>query len=235
MKVLRRAGDRDRHLDAGFDVRHGLAGGPGHDPAWMGWGALRVANELRIAPGAMGARQPRANMEILSYVLEGALAQRDDAGATVVAAGTLQWIGAGHGVDYAEGNAASDAPLHLWQAWIQPARVNARPDRAQRRFPADGRRGRWALLASPDGADGSLAIRQQARLHATCLGCGEALGFELDPERRYWLQLLRGAALVDGEPLAAGDALGIDGEGGALAIGGSGPGPADILVFELPR
>ena len=165
----------------------------------MGFGPLRVINEDRVAPGAGFPSHGHANMEILSYVLDGALAHRDDAGGGgELAPGALQWMSAGHGVTHSEFNASGSAEVHFLQVWIQPDRVNAAPAWASRDFPLDARRGRWVLLASPDGADGSLAIRQDARLQGALLEAGGAVEHALAPGRRYWLHLARGRAAVEG-------------------------------------
>lgn len=236
MIVERRAGDRGR-TDAGWlDSRHAFSFGGYHDPAWMGFGALRVLNEDRVAPGAGFGTHGHANMEILSYVLSGALAHKDSHGGEgVLRPGELQWMSAGHGIEHSEANASDSEPVHFLQVWIQPDRVNAKPAWDQRAFDPGARRGCWATLASPDGADGSLAIRQQAWLRGAVLGADERVDAELSQDRRYWLQLAQGAAEVDGRRLQAGDALGFAGEARRLAIAGSaGSIAADVLLFDLP-
>ncbi|GAB3734666.1 pirin family protein [Luteimonas pelagia] len=240
MRILRPAGERG-HARAGWlDSRHTFSFGHYHDPAWMGFGALRVINEDRVAPGAGFPTHGHANMEILSYVLEGALAHRDSHGGEgVLRPGELQWMSAGHGIEHSEFNASGDAPVHFLQVWIQPDRVNAAPAYDQRAFDPADRRGRWATLASPDGHDGGLAIRQRAWLRGSLLGEGESVARDLDPARRYWLHVARGAATVsiDGAsmPLSAGDAIGLAGEAGSLvATGARGGAPADLLLFDLP-
>jgi redox-sensitive bicupin YhaK (pirin superfamily) len=236
MQVLRAAADRGQVKAGWLDSRHTFSFGHFHDPSWMGWGPLRVINEDRVAPGAGFPPHGHANMEILSYVLDGALAHRDDNGGEgVLRAGELQWMSAGHGIEHSEFNASKDAPVHFLQIWIQPDRVNAPPAHAQRAFDPQLRRGRWATLASPDGVDGSLAIRQQAWLHGVRLGEGESAAFTLQPGRRYWLHLAQGAAEVDGRALVAGDAIGYSGEAGELHVEGvAGDVVADVLLFDLP-
>jgi quercetin 2,3-dioxygenase len=228
-----------------LDSRHSFSFGNYHDPAWMGFGPLRVINEDRVAPGAGFPTHGHANMEILSYVLEGALAHRDSipgkggGGEGVLRPGELQWMSAGHGIEHSEFNASQDQPVHFLQIWIQPDRVNAAPGYAQRAFDPAARRGRWEPLASPDGVDGSLAIRQQAWMHGVLLGRNEAVERGLDAGRRYWLHLARGEARFElgGERhrLVAGDALGITGESGVLRLSGAADDPtADALLFDLP-
>jgi redox-sensitive bicupin YhaK (pirin superfamily) len=222
-----------------LDSRHAFSFGHYHDPRWMGFGPLRVLNEDRVAPGGGFPPHRHANMEILSYVLSGALAHRDDAGDAgggeprggVLRPGELQWMSAGHGIEHSEFNASREEPVHFLQVWIQPDRVNAPPAYAQRAFDPQARRGRWATLASPDGADDSLAIRQQVWLRGALLEDGDALEVVPDPQRRYWLHVARGEVRVGDRVLAAGDAIGLVGESSPLRITGRG---ADLLLFDLP-
>lgn len=235
MIVLRPSAARGRVQAGWLDSRHTFSFGHFHDPDWMGWGPLRVINEDRVAAGAGFPPHSHANMEILSHVLEGALAHRDSAGGEgVLRAGEWQWMGAGHGVEHSEFNASESEPVHLLQVWIQPDRVNAAPAHAQRAFDPAERRGRWATFASPDGADDSLAIRQQAWLRGSVLDAGTGLTHALDPSRRYWLHVARGAVEVGGRQLQAGDGLGVLDESVPLQLTGLDEGPADVLLFDLP-
>ena len=231
--IVERPGSARGVVQGGWlDSRPTFSFGHYHDPQWMGFGPLRVINEDRVAPG--GGFQPHrhANMEILSYVLSGALAHRDNAGGGgVLRPGELQWMSAGHGIEHSEFNDSQDEPVHFLQIWIQPDRVNAPPDYAQRAFDPGARRGRWATLASPDGADGSLAIRQQAWLRGVLLEPGDAVDFLPDPLRRYWLHVAQGEATVGDRTLAAGDALGFTDESTPVRLTGR---AADILLFDLP-
>lgn len=239
--IVERPANARGHVQAGWlDSRHTFSFGHYHDPAWMGFGPLRVINEDRVAPGAGFPPHRHANMEILSYVLSGALAHRDDAsdggrgGEGVLRPGELQWMSAGHGIQHSEFNGSDSEPVHFLQVWIQPDRVNAPPAYEQRGFDASARHARWAALASPDGADGSIAIRQQAWLRGALLAEGEAVQVELDPARRYWLHLAQGAADLDGRRLQAGDAVGFTAEDGGRRLAGAGEGRADVLLFDLP-
>ena len=235
--IVERPGAARGHVAAGWlDSRHTFSFGQYHDPAWMGFGALRVLNEDRVAPGAGFPTHGHANMEILSYVLDGALAHRDDAGGEggVLVPGELQWMGAGHGIRHSEFNGSDTEPVHFLQVWIQPDRVNAPPGWASRAFPVSARQGRWAELASPDGAGGGLPMRQQAWVRGTLLAGGASVDHPLDPGRRYWLHVARGDIAVGGRTLTGGDALGFSGEGGTLSLRGNGEGTADVLLFDLP-
>ena len=220
-----------------LESRHTFSFGRYYDPAWMGFGPLRVVNEDRVAPGAGFAPHRHANMEILSYVLSGALAHRDDQAdaddrARVIRAGELQWMSAGFGIEHSEYNASDAEPVHFLQMWIQPDRLNAQPAYAKRAAVGEQADGAWLLLASLDGADGSIAIRQDARLFVARLAAGTTLRRELDLQRPYWLQVTRGAIDVAGRSLGAGDAIGLAEEGGALLL--SCKEVAEVLFFDLP-
>lgn len=244
--IIERRSDARGHVDGGWlDSRHTFSFGDYHDRQWMGFSALRVLNEDRVAPGAGFPPHRHANMEILSYVLEGALAHRDDSGGGgVLRAGELQWMSAGYGIEHSEYNASQAEPVRFLQVWIQPDRLNAQPAHAQKAFDPAARRGQWRLLASPDGADGSLAIRQQAWLRGVLLAEDQRVQVALDPARSYWLHLAQGAIEVDDRVLSAGDALGFTGEGCVLQLRGVARGPAstqmghaqlaDVLLFDLP-
>ena len=231
--IVERPGAERGVADAGWlDSRHTFSFGHYHDPRWMGFGSLRVINEDRVAPGAGFATHHHANMEILSYVLSGALEHRDNTGGGgVLRPGELQWMSAGHGIDHSEFNASADEPVHFLQIWIQPDRVNAPPAHAQRSFDPALRRGCWATLASPDGVDGSLAIRQQAWLRGSLLEDGDTLEFVPDPARRYWLHVARGAVTIGERTLLAGDAVGFVEESMPQHVTGQ---AADLLLFDLP-
>ena len=235
MIIERRSASRG-HVEAGWlDSRHTFSFGQYYEPQWMGFGALRVINEDRVALAAGFPPHRHANMEILTYVLSGALAHRDDTGGGgVLRPGELQWMSAGHGIEHSEYNASDSEPVHFLQIWIQPDRLNAQPAYAQCAFDPALRHGRWATLVSPDGAGESLAIRQQASLRGVLLADGQGVEATLDPARRYWLHVAQGDVQVDGRLLSAGDALGLADEGGTLHIEGRGGGMADVLLFDLP-
>lgn len=236
MKRFRPAAERGHVSTDWLDSRHGFSFGHYHDPDWMGWGPLRVLNEDRVAPGGGFATHGHANMEILSCVLSGALSHRDNAGNEgVVRAGEWQWMSAGHGVEHSEYNASEVEPVHFLQVWIQPDRVNAPPAHVQRAFDPQERRGQWTTFASPDGADVSLAIRQQAWVRGIALGDGQATRVAMQPSRRYWLQVVAGALVAGDTQLSAGDALGLQGEPESLDLTGEGDGLADVLLFDLPE
>ncbi|HEY4556133.1 MAG TPA: pirin family protein [Lysobacter sp.] len=234
--IIERPGDsRGQARHGGWlDSRHTFSFGQYYDPQWMGFGPLRVINEDRVAGGGGFPPHGHANMEIISIVLDGALAHEDSAGGGgVIGRGDVQWMSAGHGVQHSEFNASKTEPVHFLQVWIQPDRVNAPPAYAQRSPQAGDADGDWVLLVSPDGADGSIAIRQDARLYRISLGAGAAVSRALDGGRRYWLQIVRGTVLAADRVLRAGDALGFVDESEALQVEANGE--AEILLFDLPR
>ncbi|QQQ00459.1 pirin family protein [Lysobacter enzymogenes] len=244
MIIQRLSRERGRVPADGSDSLHTFSSGAYYDPAWMGFGALRVLREVRAEPGAGLAVHRHANMDVFSYVLEGAMGFEGAAGSEfgeaaegdivtgVVRAGELQWLGAGHGMRHRAFNAAADAPLRFLQIWIQPDRLNARPAYALSTAPAADARG-WALRASRDGGEGGVPVRQDLRLFTAALAAGADLRRALDAGRAYWLQIVAGEVRADGRALAAGDALGLVAETGELALT-AGERGAQALLLELP-
>ncbi len=217
-----------------MERRLGFSFGEFHDPKWMGFGPLRVLNEDRYAPGAGLPVQRRANMELVEIVLAGRLACADGVGGEqVLEAGDVRWTGAGHGIEHATRNPDANAPALALQAWLQPERLNAAPRCAQRQFDLHAARGAWRTLLSPDGAGESIPIRLQAWLRTARLPAGESVAVDLDPQRRYWLQVTAGAVEAGGHRLAAGDALALEREAGGLAVRAIAAN-ADVLLFDLP-
>lgn len=245
MIIQRLSRERGRVPADGSDSLHTFSSGGYYDPAWMGFGALRVLREVRAAPGAGLAVHRHANMDVFSYVLEGAMgfegiagpefgeaAEGGDIATGAVRAGELQWLGAGHGMRHRAFNAAADAPLRFLQIWIQPDRLNARPAYALSAAPAADERG-WTLRASRDGGEGGVPVRQDLRLFTATLAAGADLRRALDAGRAYWLQIVAGEVRADGHALAAGDALGLVAETGELALS-AGERGAQALLLELP-
>jgi len=236
MIIHRKAPSRGHSSAEGRDSRHAFSFGGYYDPQRMGFGPLRVLNEDRLEPGAGFDTARHANMELLAFVVSGELAHEDAIGGDgAVRSGELQWLSTGHGVQHAERNASMSEPLHLIQLWIQPSRLNHEPAYGKRAaVPADARG--WMLLASGDGADGSLAIRQDARILQVRLDRGETADVELDLSRQYWVQVVSGAVTADeGIDLVPGDALGLHDEAGTLRLQGAADGRAAILLLDLPE
>ena len=235
--IIERPSSARGEVDLGWlRSRHTFSFGHYHDPAWMGFGPLRVINDDTVAPGGGFSPHRHANMEIISVVLQGALAHRDSTGTVgMIEAGDVQWMSAGHGIEHSEynGSGSGAAPVHFLQIWIQPDRLNAQPAYAQQRFEPADRRGRWATLASPDGVDGSIAIRQQATLRAAGLQPGDEVSASRDPTRLYWLHVATGEVAIGERVLKAGDALGFVQEADALVIRGIAA-ASDVLLFDLP-
>ncbi len=214
--------------------KHTFSFGNYHDPEWMGFGPLRVVNDDRVGPGGGFAPHQHANMEIISVVLDGALAHKDNKGnAGVIRAGDVQWMSAGHGIEHSEYNDSDAQSVHFLQLWIQPDRLNAQPAYGQRHFDPESRRARWAVLISPDGEAESLAIRQQAWLRASQLHAEDHVEMVLDPSRRYWLHVAIGEIRLGERVLKAGDALGFIDEASTINIEGMGE-SSDVLLFDLP-
>ena len=233
MILLRRAAERGHAEHGWLDSRHTFSFGDYHDPAWMGFGPLRVINEDRVVAGGGFATHSHANMEIISYVIDGALQHRDSIGTgSVIHPGDVQTMSAGSGIEHSEFNASKDEAVHFLQVWIQPNRLNATPRYGQRNFPVATRSGVLRLVASPDGADDSLAIRQDARIYATLLAPGEEVSLALGTGRKAWVQVVRGALRLDDDTvLSAGDGAGISGQSGLRLRAET---ECEALVFDLP-
>ena len=235
MITLRLSADRG-HADHGWlDSRHSFSFADYHDPAHMGFGNLRVINEDRIAPGGGFGTHGHRDMEILSYVLDGALAHQDDTGrgrAGVIGAGDVQRMSAGRGVLHSEFNHAADAVTHFLQIWIEPRRRGIEPGYEQRHFSDDAKRGRLRLIAAEDGRDGALTIHADAAVRAGLFDGTESASLDLDPRRLAYVHVARGALRVNGHALEAGDAARLDGETQLRLDGGR---DAEVLVFDLAR
>jgi redox-sensitive bicupin YhaK (pirin superfamily) len=233
MITLRKADDRG-HFDHGWlDTRHTFSFASYHDDAHMGFRALRVINEDRVRPGEGFGTHGHRDMEILSYVLSGALAHQDSTGGKgVLRPGEVQRMTAGTGVMHGEFNGSREEPVHFLQIWILPDRAGHRPSYEQKLFPEAERRGRLRLVASPDAADGSLTVHQDVRVHATLLAPGESARLALAPARHAWVQVARGELTVNGEPLRAGDGAALSDER-ELVLAGRGSERAEALVFDL--
>jgi quercetin 2,3-dioxygenase len=231
MIELRPAAERG-HADHGWlDSWHSFSFADYHDPAHVGFGALRVINEDRIAAGTGFGTHGHRDMEIVSYVLDGALAHKDSLGnGSVIRPGDVQRMTAGTGVMHSEFNHQQDAPTHFLQIWIQPDRRSLAPGYEERHFSEADKRGRLRLIASPDGADGSVTIHQSARLYAGLLDGDERARLELDAGRRAYVHVARGAIRVNGRRLVAGDAAKLVGEPAVELDAGEG---AEVLVFDL--
>jgi hypothetical protein len=232
MISIRRAGERG-HFDHGWlDTYHTFSFGEYFDPNFEGFRSLRVINEDRVRPGQGFGTHGHRDMEIVSYVLEGALAHKDSMGTgSVIVPGDVQYMSAGTGVRHSEFNASEGEPVHFLQIWVVPDKSGYAPRYGQKRFEDSEKRGRLRLVASPDGAEGSLAIRQDVKLYASVLDRGASVSLPLAEGRHGWVQVARGAVEVNGKRLEAGDGLAASGER-ELSIS-SKNGGAELLAFDL--
>lgn len=229
---IRHAAERGPTRLGWLDSRHTFSFGHYYDPRHMGFGPLRVINEDIVAPGGGFATHGHANMEIVSYVLEGALAHKDSLGTgSVIRPGDVQRMSAGSGIEHSEYNASATEPVHFLQIWIQPDRINVAPGYEQKAFPAAERRDVLRLLASPDGREGSIRIHQDASIHGVLLSPGARVSHAVHEGRRAWLQVARGAVSVNGQRLGRGDGAGVERQSQLVIEGIE---DAELLLFDLP-
>lgn len=228
MISVRRAADRGHFNHGWLDTSHTFSFADYHDANFMGYRSLRVINEDRVQAGLGFGTHGHRDMEIVTYVLEGALGHRDSTGGGgVLRPGEVQRMSAGSGVRHSEMNASDAEPVHFLQIWLLPERSGITPGYEQKSFP--DRDGRLRLVASHDGRDGSLTIHQDVDLYASQLD-GASLTHTFLPGRYGWLQVARGSVLLNGVELSAGDGAAIDGES-SVTIEGRG---AEFLLFDLP-
>jgi redox-sensitive bicupin YhaK (pirin superfamily) len=214
-----------------LDSKHTFSFADYVDPKQMGFRTLRVINEDRVAPAKGFGTHPHRDMEIVSYVLEGAIEHKDSMGnGSVIQPGDVQRMTAGTGVMHSEFNPSPTEPVHFLQIWIQPERRNLEPGYEQKRFPESERQGRLRLVASPDGAGGSLTIHQDAKIFSALLKPGERVAYALPAGRHAWVQLARGSLAVNGEALEAGDGAAIDDES-EIAL--TAKNASELLLFDL--
>jgi len=233
MLEIRRSDERG-HADHGWlNSFHTFSFAAYYDPQHMGFGPLRVINEDRVIPGAGFATHSHRDMEIVSYVLEGELAHKDSIGTgSVIRPGDVQRMSAGRGVTHSEFNNSHRNGVHFLQIWIIPDVLGSAPSYEQKHFEDAEKRGRLRLIASPDGAEGSLRIQQEARLYAGLFDGAEHASLELDSGRLAYAHLARGAMTVNGTPLNAGDGLKLTDTASLTCSAGRG---AEVLLFDLPR
>jgi redox-sensitive bicupin YhaK (pirin superfamily) len=231
MLTIRKAADRG-HFDHGWlDTYHTFSFGDYYDPAQMGFRSLRVINEDRVLPQAGFGMHGHRDMEIVTCVLSGALEHKDSLGhGEALRPGELQHMTAGRGIRHSEFNPSATEAVHLYQIWLLPRESGLEPGYSQKAFDPAGRAGRWQLVASPDGAEGSLRIQQDVRIHLAGLAPGAELGYAIAPGRYAWLQVLHGPLELNGVPLAAGDGVAISDEP-QLTL--AAPSPAEVMLFDL--
>jgi redox-sensitive bicupin YhaK (pirin superfamily) len=230
--IVRRPAEERGRADFGWlDSRHTFSFGEYYDARYMGFRALRVINEDRVKPGYGFGTHPHRDMEIISYVLEGALAHKDSMGTgSVIRPGDVQRMSAGTGVLHSEMNPSPNEPVHFLQIWLMPDQRGIPPSYEEKRFDTLDKEGRLRLVAAPDARDGALAINQDVDLYAGVFKAGEGTKFELRPGRHAWLQVARGGVTLNGELLKQGDGAAVSDE---PALDLKATEDAELLVFDL--
>jgi redox-sensitive bicupin YhaK (pirin superfamily) len=231
MHTIRKAIDRG-HLNHGWlDTYHTFSFGDYYDPAQMGFRALRVMNEDRVAAGQGFGMHPHRDMEIVTLVLSGALAHKDSLGhGETLRPGELQRMTAGRGIRHSEFNPSDSEPVHLYQVWLLPREAGLAPSYEQKAFDPAERAGRWQLVASPDGASGSLTIQQNASILLADVAEGQTLKYALAAGRHAWLQVLRGSVTANGVALETSDGLAVSDES-ELELQANRD--AELMLFDL--
>ncbi len=232
MITIRPAGERGKTRTSWLDGNHTFSFNRYYDPRWSGFRSLLVINEDYVAPASGFPPHSHADMEIITVVVEGALEHRDSSGGSgVLRPGEVQKMSAGTGVTHSEMNPSPAEPVHLLQIWIEPARRRLKPYYEQKAFPTEERRGRLRLLASPGGDDGSVTVHQDAKLYGALLAPGEELSHTIGAGRHAWLQVVKGAVVLNGtQPLRAGDGAGLSEE---PAVNLRAEEEAEVLLFDL--
>jgi redox-sensitive bicupin YhaK (pirin superfamily) len=235
MMTVRKSDERGTARFGWLNSRHTFSFGHYRDPRYMGFGPLRVINEDRVQPGAGFETHAHRDMEIISYVLGGALEHADSLGTgSVIRPGEVQRMSAGTGIRHSEFNHSKTEPVHFLQMWILPREPGSLPSYEQKAFPDADRRGRLRLVGSSDGRDGSVTIHRDVDLHAGLLGGTERAAFPLRPGRRAWVQVALGEVNVNGETLAAGDGAAIE-TVDRIELNGKANGREDahVLLFDM--
>jgi redox-sensitive bicupin YhaK (pirin superfamily) len=231
MITIRRSNERGGGDFGWLNTKHTFSFDTYHDPRFMGFRSLRVINEDWVQGGHGFPLHPHRDMEIITYVLEGALEHKDSMGnGSTIRPGDGQRMSAGTGIRHSEANSSESDPAHLLQIWIQPDRSGRKPGYEQKAFPEAEKRGKMRLIASPDGRDGSVRINQDARLYVSLLKPGETVKHELAGGRYAWVQVAKGSVEVNGKVLSQGDGAAVS-EEQELAVKGTSE--AEVLLFDL--
>ena len=234
MMQIRRSAERGHAHHGWLRSKHTYSFANYYDPRFLGFRALRVINEDRVAPGAGFPRHPHRDMEILSYVVEGALEHADTLGTgSIIRPGEVQRMSAGRGIAHSEYNHSREEPVHFLQIWIEPGERSLEPSYEQKDFPPSEKTDRLRLVASPDGREGSITIHQDAELRVALLSPGAEVRHALRPGRGAWLQVVRGAVKLGDETLEAGDGAAVEDESELVITGAAGEPHAEILLFDL--
>lgn len=231
MITVRPAAERGITEFGWLDSRHTFSFGDYFDPQYESFRSLRVLNDDRIAAGGGFGMHPHRDFEIVTYVVSGRVEHRDSIGSGgIIGPGEVQRMSAGTGILHSEFNPSETEPLHLLQIWLTPARRGLTPSYEQKAFPSPERTGRWRLLASSDGRDGSVTIHQDVALYGTLLAPGDEIIHALAPGRHAWLQVARGAVTLNGKPLKAGDGAAVSDETNLIVRGVE---ESELLLFDL--
>jgi redox-sensitive bicupin YhaK (pirin superfamily) len=231
MLAIRPANERGLANLGWLNSRHTFSFGHYYDPQFMGYGPLRVINEDRVKPGQGFGTHGHSDMEIISYVLDGALEHKDSLGTgSIIRPGDVQRMTAGTGVRHSEYNASDTDPVHFLQIWIMPEKDGLEPSYEQTTFSKEDKQGRLRLVGSRDGREGSVTIHQDADLYASLLGAEDAVSYELGDGRNGWVQVARGSVRLNGNELAAGDGVALK---GAQSLTIDGLDDAEILLFDM--
>jgi quercetin 2,3-dioxygenase len=231
MITLRPSNERGGGNYGWLNTRHTFSFDQYYDPDFLGFRSLRVINEDVVAPNGGFPTHPHRDMEIITYVLDGALEHRDSLGTgSVIRPGDGQRMSAGRGIRHSEANPSTTNPVHLLQIWITPDRSGYEPSYEQKAFPEEEKQGKLRLIASPDGADGSVTIHQDARLYVTLLSPGQEVTHQLDAGRYAWLQVAKGAVELNGKLLQQGDGAAVEDEEKLLIKATQ---DAEVLLFDL--
>jgi redox-sensitive bicupin YhaK (pirin superfamily) len=231
MITLRRSDERGRTKLDWLDSRHTFSFGEYHDPRNMGFRDLRVINEDRVSPGKGFGTHSHRDMEIITYVLEGAVEHKDSTGnQTIIRPGDVQRMSAGTGISHSEYNPSKTEPVHFLQIWILPQQQNLAPSYEQRAFDLEKNRGRWILVAAKDGRDGAVTVHQDVALSVARLLPGQQASYRLKPGRHAWLHAARGNITLNGAALNEGDGAAVSDEE-ILEVGAVED--AEVLIFDL--
>lgn len=233
MLAIRQGNDRGRANFGWLDSRHSFSFGHYYDPEFMGFGPLRVINEDKVTPGQGFGTHGHSDMEIISYVLDGALEHKDSLGTgSIIRPGDVQRMTAGTGVRHSEFNASDTDPVHFLQIWILPERDGLEPSYEQKAFPDAEKQGKLRLVGSRDGRDGSVTIHQDVDLFASLLDAGDAVDYDLGEDRAGWVQVARGSIELNGQRLAAGDGVALT---GPQTVTMHGVDSAELLLFDMTK
>lgn len=231
MITIRKSSDRGRARFSWLDARYTFSFGEYYDPAHMGFGPLRVINEDIVKGGGGFPTHGHDNMEIVTYILQGALEHKDSMGnGSVIKPGDIQRMSAGTGVKHSEFNQSATDPVHLLQIWFLPGARNIAPGYEQKNFPAQEKQGRFRLVASPDGRDGSVTVHQDVSMYAALLGANDNITQPIEKSRLAWVQIAKGSVTFNGHALNAGDGAAITDE---TALDFTNAKDTEIILFDM--